>query len=608
MKYNIYKLQGGGAMVATYTPIERSVPTAPVTSEPSSKETKPTGETSILDKDIYKILIENGLTNDVNAFVERVAELESSPFTYTNKSNNLKALQLIAEVNRIKQNKDLWKETYENAQTLGGFGEVAVGKQGELFVKDGNSFKAVSINEYNKNRDKYNPLTVAELLRARQYDPRLVNNDAIFQVGETAYGTNEILKKVENIIKLVAEDSTKTEQHYSKEDLTKQLAALQAIKVPTEEQKNSIVKLQSMLTTPGEQYKVVQDYSSKKGYALKTMDYIASALTKEERLKLQAVASINGTTIGDLIAKSLTVGLSGEKQAYEISPEKVGAGEGDGGAGKTTNLSNDELFFSGKLNYGERFSWNDPETGRNMSMPVTGKMVWHNEGKPTGMITLNQAAKTDIAQYIYADAATFGGKTLSLADRDKIVQEDSFARVWLPTNVDGTPNLSLLKQYTEAQNEVEKHPDWSPEQINEFYSERGLGYIKVDEQGNVQTTANMRPFMVGYGYTTSQAAATSDNKNIEKVSSKLEKQVDSALEKVYKAAGVSKPTTMGTFLTDYYKGIIAYPIRETASIIAAANKGNVFTPKIDLETARIRMNTELQGMNVPTGTAQLLTK
>lgn len=163
------------------------------------------------------------------------------------------------------------------------------------------------------------------------------------------------------------------------------------------------------------------------------------------------------------------------------------------------------------------------------------------------MVTVNQAAKTSLAQYIYSEGATFGGKPMSLSDRDKIVQEDSFSRVFLPTNYDGTPNLELLGQFKDAQQEVEKHPDWNPQQINDFYHERGLGYVQVDEQGKIKTTANIKPYMIGYGYTTDQAAATSDNKHIEKVPSSLEKDVDSALTKVYKEAKVDKPTTLGTW-------------------------------------------------------------
>jgi hypothetical protein len=52
--------------------------------------------------------------------------------------------------------------------------------------------------------------------------------------------------------------------------------------------------------------------------------------------------------------------------------------------------------------------------------------------------------------------------------------------------------------------------------------------------------------------------------------------------------------------------MIAYPIRTTASIDAAANKGNVFTPKVDLNTIRVNLNTQTQGNIIPSNNADLL--
>ncbi len=118
-------------------------------------------------------------------------------------------------------------------------------------------------------------------------------------------------------------------------------------------------------------------------------------------------------------------------------------------------------------------------------------------------------------------------------------------------------------------------------------------------------TGNIKPFMVGYGYTTSQAAVIDNNSNIEKVPSKLESDVDKALTKVYEEAKVEKPTRLGTWMTDYYRGIIAYPIRTEASIIASANKGNVFTAKTTLDTSKSLLNAAVQGREIPQNTSEL---
>lgn len=608
MKYTINKFQTGGVMAATYTPIEKGIMSAPVMGSSGQDSKSKDDSDSILDKDIYKKMVEEGgLINDVNAFMANILKLESSSlYPYLNKNNTSSVLRHIGEFNVIKQNKQMWDDVYKKATESGTLGEVAVDAAGRLFVRDNGKIKNITTEQYKSGKGKYHAMTVGDALRARQSDPNLAYNTDIFSIGESAINTNSILKKIDETMKLIKEDHIKTERHYSKESLQKQLSQLQISKAPTQEQKAAIAELTEMLETPGDQYKVISDNTSKGRYRNLAMNYIASSLTQPEKVKLNAVAAINGTTLNELVLQSLNIGLSGETKISEISPEKVGAGEGTDGTKGMTNESNEELFFSGKLNIGEKFAWNDPKAGKTMLLPTTGHMPWMHEGKPTGLITLNQASKTNVAQYVNTDGVTFGGKALSLVDKDQVIQEDNFSRVMMPTNNDGTPNYTLLGKFQDAQTEAEKHPEWTAEDLNKFYIDRGLGYIRVDASKNIEMNANMRPFMVGYGYTTDKAAVTSGNEHIQKVPEKAEKEIEKSLLAVYKAAKVDAPTSM--FGTDYYKGIIAYPIRETAAIIAAANKGNVYAPKVDIGTIRQNLNVQSQEGSIPQGTASLLNK
>ena len=82
-------------------------------------------------------------------------------------------------------------------------------------------------------------------------------------------------------------------------------------------------------------------------------------------------------------------------------------------------------------------------------------------------------------------------------------------------------------------------------------------------------------------------------------------EVDKALKAVYTAAKVEAPVSFGTWGTNYYKGLIAYPIRETASISAAANKGNVFDQKTNINTSKALLESQMTGRNIQ-GSANLL--
>jgi hypothetical protein len=99
----IKKLQGGG--FATFTPIVPNMPVNPVRPSGSDSSESKTESSSLLDKDVYKKLIEaGGLVNDVNHFVEQVQELESSG-SYLDPSNRNSAIMLVGKVNELIQSR-----------------------------------------------------------------------------------------------------------------------------------------------------------------------------------------------------------------------------------------------------------------------------------------------------------------------------------------------------------------------------------------------------------------------------------------------------------------------------------------------------------------------
>lgn len=112
--------------------------------------------------------------------------MESTSSTpYLNKYNRYTTLKLIGSINTLKQNKELWEQSVKQASDLGGLGEVAVGTSGEVYTKDKTGkVKALSLKEY---RDTGAPLlTVSELMKERQYNPQLANQNQIFSVANNA--------------------------------------------------------------------------------------------------------------------------------------------------------------------------------------------------------------------------------------------------------------------------------------------------------------------------------------------------------------------------------------------------------------------------------------
>ena len=174
MKYNINrevkKMESGG-MFATFTPY------IPDSSNPAPKQNafSPEKGESILDEEVMKELIkEGGLVTDTNHLTNELAMLELSPLAYTNKGNRSQVMKLLAKVNELKVNKEMYSEAVKLAQSNGALNEVAIGNYGELFVKekDGN-IKAISTSDYLKSGGKKKVLTMSELMNERQYNPKL---------------------------------------------------------------------------------------------------------------------------------------------------------------------------------------------------------------------------------------------------------------------------------------------------------------------------------------------------------------------------------------------------------------------------------------------------
>lgn len=585
MKYQIKKMEAGGAMVATYTPMARNDSSAPIAGsrnrndkDSESSDDMPT----VIDKETYKRLItEGGLVNDVDHFVDKLSKINrSSKLPFLQNTNISSSLENIKELNRIQQNKALWQTTYNTAKSLGGLDEVAVGKQGEVFVKDGDTFKAISLGDYDKHRNKYNPLTVSELLRARQYDPNLVNNDSVFQVGETANGMTEILTKVDNIIKLVGEHATKEESHYSRTNLESELASLGAIKAPTKEQKTKLVELARALQTPGDQFKEVNDVASKSMYTNTAYNYILSALTREEANKLRAVATINGQSVDKLLQNALATGLSGGHNTHTFEGEKPVETE-ESVRAKGTNSSERPLTTFELQNNGDMLrkdlNWNDPKTGLKMGLAGNTVELWDNFSSNTrvklgplkNLLDSNTGALLDKTKIYYGD------KEVGLSDQLNIIVDPTggSARVYFPVNSDGSPNYNYLQQVEDIKKKLD--PKATSAQIEEAYQKAGLA---------------VKPFLLAYGFADDKAMVTDGNEQIKKLSGVQEDEVAGALSAIYDAMKMEKPTGIFHWDNHYWKGNILIPYSENSSAIAASMAGNVTAQRTSIEEVKIHSN------------------
>lgn len=206
MKYNINKLQGGGALSAptSYITYSSSQPQMAAATQGNAQKTE------LIDDDMFKKIMENSLTSDAMLFFNKINKIESDPAIALGfRSKNLALQTDIVQMFNNKKNYDSAKQVAKENGTLD---EVAMGSYGGIYVMDKDrNIKEISTKDYANNKDVYKPLTVSELLIARNDNPKLANNENIFSVAEGNVSLDKVMSKIDNIIKESAKSSEERE-------------------------------------------------------------------------------------------------------------------------------------------------------------------------------------------------------------------------------------------------------------------------------------------------------------------------------------------------------------------------------------------------------------
>lgn len=218
MKVKIKKLESGGFTSATYYVDQMPTPVTP--SGAAAAGSDKASASSILDDETYKeLLTKGGLVNDVNSLVSEIIQLETrntNPFIASN--NRSTAIKLIGRVNELKENKALWKESMDNAKEAGGLSEIAVGTSGEVYIKgQDNKVKAIGLDEYKERKDEVQLLSVAELLKHRNYDPNETGNNELFNVANNSIGLAKINDTIRTMISSLGKESSDSTSFQTKD-------------------------------------------------------------------------------------------------------------------------------------------------------------------------------------------------------------------------------------------------------------------------------------------------------------------------------------------------------------------------------------------------------
>jgi len=225
MKINesrINKYQAGGFM--SYQPI----PVVPEAASQPMEQTAPAdaGQAAadgLLDPDIFKKMIGEGISNDVVAFQDTLTNAQAQ---YANMSeferNGAKGKKLrgmmkgdLASLNMLFRNKKQFDDLITNVKSNAAAGELAVTTRG-MIVKDMKTGRVGEVSHEDYAKDikagearKYQALTNAELINEREYNKNLVGDEKSFEALNTAIGMTKIKDEVFQILSHVQASSSK---------------------------------------------------------------------------------------------------------------------------------------------------------------------------------------------------------------------------------------------------------------------------------------------------------------------------------------------------------------------------------------------------------------
>lgn len=557
---------------------------------------------SLVDDNVFKELMDKGgLTNDVNSFVEELIQLEqSSDNPFLNNSTRVTALRMIGRVNELKQSKAQWQEALDHAKSVDSIGEVAVGSYGEVYTKDqDNNIKAISLSEFNKNRDSIKLMSVGELMYERQHNPRLVNQNSIFNIANDSIGLSKITNHIKGIISAFGVEEDSETRVYSKEQTLKELGKFTG-KTPTSEEAQAVKRLQDLINTPGEFYKVKTENSSERRQALKAVQYIWNTLGDPAQKKLTATAAINGVNDPREFILDMISVQTDEKRNLEITPttDRDGDGSGSGDKGQKS-LTQFQMFFKNSLKgVWTDFMVNDPNVGSLFKGAVgsKGPLVDKNDN-PIGMSKLSDVLSGH--QYnsmVDTSNMYFGDKKISPEDLNNVIYNNAedAGIIFVPVKSDGSPDYDSFERFNQANQVFEANKSvWSDEQIKNHFKRYNFQVnITTSDDGNksikaLAESANVKPFLVMSAYTNDAVEnIVDDNGRLSKMSSSEVKQLEPYFESIW-TIGQGKSSQNLTprnpfykFGTPYYKGVILAPLKLEASVVADALAGQGPTHRV----------------------------
>lgn len=518
------KYQKGGsfdAFFTTYTPIQTESPRQISESQRSSGNSQSTEKGKLTEKDFFDMIKDiDGLPNEMSNIVsDLMGTFQLSNLTGIDTGDLATTyLQNLYQIKIAAQNKKRYDDVLANASKNGALAEPAISMDGKLIVQnDDGSIGTVSLETYNSDRDKYQDrlLTVSNLANMRRYDPRLVNNQYIFDVIDNSMGYEAFQELLSKATQSIGSSETTGNSMFSVEGkASKGLALLQSLR------EDDRLRAYGSVTAEGlYEYKIIDKDQLNQINALTS--YLAAVLP--DRAKTWAAfktgQSNKNQATKDLVFQSL-LGRSQDSHQFDIQ-YKGGMGKVQGTSQSGSSQEDPKKAFWSQVQSGlggDDFKFTI--LNKKSSMSIDGKFHGTTPGLDSNKSLGDYISTSGVGHLIRNNKnITFGDKKISIDSfNDVMVSAYSGAAVvTLPIKADGTVDLNIAERWASVLDKmedsglVENTPEYN-QKYKQLLAENQLDGL-IDSNGNLNQN-RFGQFLVLEGYTSEKANTIQDNKKV----------------------------------------------------------------------------------------------
>ncbi len=493
------KFQSGGMI--TYTPVFPQ-PLSGSGESNSSKSGKQEKITGTLQEEIIKVLKENGIQSDVDAFLVQANEFLTkskglSTVSMFGGQDDYTLTDLVAVMrmaNAVKQNKEQWTTASNRLTEQNAWDEVATTTNGAIYVYDEKKgLQTISPDEYHENQEKYHgrALTNSQVLGLREQNSALAFNTNILK---DLAGTLSITTIKNDLVDTITKFGNVSRSEYIKK-------TGDSISQSTWEGFQYLI-----VNGPDGYYKATT--KSERENVQSAVKYLWDSLGSDGKKRLRAEAAVSGEDPNknhlDLILHALEahtdyqVDPSFDKSASEYDPD--GDGKGDGKSGGEVRDTLAEKYTSGSGAPPAKYEILMTSNSGAPLFAFTQDLgpIFKSDGKtPKGDANLKDVL-TDGYGLTTVDrrSITFGDIPIAWEDANKIVYDAStnIKRIYLPAkNVNGKimPDFDLYQTIANLNDRCE---DYTPGQIKSLL-ESSYPNLKYNEETGLIEAKNTQLFL-----------------------------------------------------------------------------------------------------------------